>query len=168
MLRSKQHIGWTLSVKRRCERVHVCVLLLQSIEGTCPCTLPVVFWPFVQSFPRKHKESIEQRLMASIASLSLQNWIFFLPCLRSFLQNPETAAKIESNTNQSFDQILFFEAESDQNGNIPCVCVFFCYSTGWKPRQNEKEPVLVLLCFSRLLFIHSDNSRPYVFPRMWR
>lgn len=63
--------------------------------------------------------------MASIASLSLQNWIFFLPCLRSFLQNPETAAKIESNTNQSFDQILFFEAESDQNGNIPCVCVCF-------------------------------------------
>lgn len=67
----------------------MCVLLLQSIKGTWPCTLPAVFWPFVQSFSRKHKESIEQRLMASIAtSFSLQIGIFFPPLLKEFSSKP--------------------------------------------------------------------------------
>ena len=76
---------------------------------------PVVIWPFVQSFSGKHKEPIEQQLMASIATVfSAQNRIFF-SSHRPFFQNPKAASTKERNASQSFQQIQFCEVEYNQN-----------------------------------------------------
>lgn len=97
---SQPHIGWKPHVLRhtcvqktrvrKCICVCVCVsiLPLQSINGTRLCMLSVVIWPFVQSFQRKHKESIESvanGIYCYFLSCSKQD---FFPLLKDFSSKP--------------------------------------------------------------------------------
>lgn len=147
--------------------VCVSILLLQSINATCLCMLSVVIWPFVQSFPRKHKESIEQLLMAPIAtSFRVQNRIFF-PLLKDFSSKPWDRCKNRIKRESIFrlNSVLWSWRRPKWEYST-FFFFFFCYRAGRKPQKGAG--VLVLLCFSQLLFIHTNDSRPYVFPRMWR
>lgn len=79
---------------------------------------------------------------------------FFSPCLKTFLQNPETATKIESSRVNLSTKFCFVKLKATQMG----IFHFFCYNAGRKPRQNEKE----LVCWCYFAFHSSCLSTPMI------